>query len=105
MNARMVDASPWPSPRIIGVIYLLYFLTAIFAVVLVRGLVVSDDATATARNILAHEALFRAGFAIGIIGTALYVAVTALFYGLLEPVNKTLALIATLFSMVGCAIQ
>jgi hypothetical protein len=105
MTVRIEAAAPWPNPRITGVVYLLYFLTAICAVVLVRGLVSSDDAAATARDILAHEPLFRAGFAIGLIGTALYVAVTALFYGLFKRVNKSLALVATLFSLVGCTIQ
>jgi Domain of unknown function (DUF4386) len=105
MNARIAGASPRPSARVIGVVYLLYFLTAISAVLLVRGLVVSGDAAATAHNILAHEPLYRSGFAIGIFGTALYVAVTALFYGLFRPVNKNLALLAAFFSLVGCAVQ
>ena len=89
-----IEAAPWPNSRITGVVYLLYFLTAIFAVVLVRGLVVSDDAAATAHSILAHEPLFRGAYAIGLIGTALYVVVTALFYGLFKPANKMLALVA-----------
>jgi len=105
MTERIADASLWPSARITGVVYLLYFLTAIVAVVLVRGIVVSGDAAATANNILAHEPLYRLGFAIGLIGTALYVAVTALFYGLFKPVNKSIALLAAFFSLVGCAIQ
>ena len=105
MTELNAQASPWPSARITGVVYLLYFLAAILGVALVRGLVVSDDAAATANNILTHESLFRSGFAIDLIGTALYIAVTALFYGLFRPVNKSLALLAVLFSLVGCAIQ
>ena len=105
MTVRIAEASPWPNARITGVVYLLYFLTAIVAVLLVRGLVVSGDAAATANNILAHEPLYRSGFAIGLIGTALYVALTALFYGLFKTVNKSLALLASFFGLVGCAIQ
>jgi len=105
MTERISEASPWPSARITGVVYLLYFLTAIFAVVLVRGIVVSGDASATANNILAHQALFQSGFAIGLIGTALYIAVTVLFYGLFRPVNRSIALLAAFFSLVGCAVQ
>ena len=105
MTERITEGSLWPSARVTGVVYLLYFLTAIVAVLLVRGIVVSGDAAATAVNILAHETLYRSGFAIGLIGTALYVAVTALFYGLFKPVNKSLALLAAFFSLVGCAIQ
>jgi hypothetical protein len=40
-----------------------------------------------------------------LIGTASYVAVTFLFYYIFKPVNKTLSLIAALFSLVGCTIS
>lgn len=105
MTERIAEKGPWPNARITGVVYLLYFLTAIAAVVLVRGLVVLDDAAATANNILTHESLLRSGFAVGLIGTALYVAVTGLFYQLFKPVNRSLALLAVLFSVVGCTMQ
>ena len=36
MTERITEGSPWPSARITGVVYLLYFLTAIVAVLLVR---------------------------------------------------------------------
>jgi hypothetical protein len=94
-----------PGARIIGVVYLLYFLTAVFAQFLVRGLVVSGDAAATANNILAHQPLYRLGLATALIATACYVAVTALFYDLFKPVNRSLSLLAAFFSLLGCAIQ
>jgi hypothetical protein len=56
-------------------------------------------------NILAHERLFRLSVAVGLIGTALYIAVTVLFYGLFKTVNKTVSLLAAFCSLVGCAIQ
>ena len=105
MTDRTVEASPHPKARITGVVYLLYFLTAILAVFFIRGLVVSGDAAATASNMLAHERLFRLSVAVGLIATALYIAVTVLFYGLFKPVNKTISLLAAFFSLVGCAIQ
>jgi len=105
MTDRTFEASPRPRARITGVVYLLYFLTAVLAVFFIRGLVVSGDAAATANNILAHERLFRLSVAVGLIGTALYIAVTVLFYGLFKTVNKTVSLLAAFFSLVGCAIQ
>lgn len=101
---RIVEASPRPRARIIGVVYLLYFLTAVFAEFFMRGLVVSGDAAATANNILAHQPLFRLGLATGLIATAFYIAVTALFYDLFKHVNRSLSLLAAFFSLVGCAI-
>ncbi len=105
MTERIAEASPRFKARMTGVVYLLYFLTAVFGEFFLRGLVVSGDAAATATNILAHESLYRAGFAIGLIANALYIALTALFYGLFEPVNRSLSLVAAFFSLVGCAIQ
>jgi hypothetical protein len=35
----------------------------------------------------------------------LYIAVTALFYGLLTPVNRSLAVMMAFFSLVGCIVQ
>lgn len=93
-----------PRARITGVVYLLYFLTAILGVVALKGLVVSNDAAATAANLLAHESSFRLGLALGLISIACYIAVTALFYELFKPVNRTISLLAAFFSLVGCAI-
>ena len=101
---RIREASPRPSARITGVVYLVYFLTAVFGEFFLRGIVISGDAAATANNILAHQPLFRLGLATGLIATAFYIAVTALFYDLFKPVNRSLSLLAALFSLVGCAI-
>ena len=103
MIQRTTEASP--RPRIIGVVYLLYFLTAVLGEFFLRGLVASGDAAATANNLLTHQPLFRLGIATTTIATACYVAVTALFYELFKPVNRSLSLLAAFFSLVGCAIQ
>jgi hypothetical protein len=93
-----------PGARLTSVVYLAYFLTAVSGELVLKGLVVDGDATATASNILAQESLFRLGLAIGLISTACYVAVTALFYDLFSPVNRRISLLAAFFSLVGCAI-
>jgi hypothetical protein len=102
---RIAEVSPRPGARITGVVYLLYFLTAVFGEFLLKGIVVSGDAAATANNIMAHRVLFRLGLATDLIATAFYIALTALFYGLFKPVNRWLSLLAAFFSLVGCAIQ
>jgi hypothetical protein len=104
MMERIAEASPRPRARTTSVVYLFYFLTAVSSVLFLKGLVVSGDAAATANNILAHQPLFRLGLATGLIATACYVAVTALFYDLFKPVNRSLSLLAAFFSLVGCAI-
>jgi hypothetical protein len=104
MTKRIAEASPSPSARITGVVYLLYFLTAVLGEFFLKGLVVDGDAAATANNILAHQSLFRLGLATGLIATACYIAVTALFYVLFKPVSRSLSVVAAFFSLVGCAI-
>lgn len=110
-TARMADVSPRSRARITGVVYLLFFLTAILGEVFLRqaGLSgiqsgVSGDAAATANNLLAHEASFRVGWALGLISTACYVAVVGLFYRSFKPVSRSLALLAAFFGLMGCAI-
>jgi hypothetical protein len=105
MTNPIADAPPRPKARITGVVYLLYFLTAILAEVFMKGIVVSGDAAATANNIQAHEPLFRLGLGTGLIATAWYIALTALLYELFKPVNRSVSLVAAFFSLVGCAIQ
>jgi hypothetical protein len=104
MMERIAEASPRPRARITGVVYLLYFLTAVLGEFFLRSLVVSGDAAATANNILAHQPSFRLGLATGLIAVACYIALTALFYDLFKPVNRSLSFLAAFFSLVGCAI-
>ena len=104
ITKRIAEASPRSRARITGVVYLLFFLTTIFATSLINKLVVSDDAAATAHNILAHEPLFRFGVITGLVSAAFYIALAALFYHLFKPVNRSLSLVAAFFSLMGCAI-
>jgi hypothetical protein len=112
VTERNAAASPRTRARITGVVYLLFFVTAVLGEFFTRqagisGIQpgVSGDAAATANTILAHELFYRLGFALGLISTACYVAVTALFYQLFRPVSRSLSLIAVFFSLVGLAIQ
>ena len=105
MTERIADASPQVKARIAGVFYLLVFLVAGSGFVIGGRLVVSGDAAATAASILAHESSFRlAAIAADVVGGACYVVVTALFYELFKPVDRSVALAAAFFSLVGCAV-
>jgi hypothetical protein len=93
-----------------GVVYLLFFLTAFLGEFFTRAAGISElgalpgDAAATAKAILAHEASYLVGVALGLISTACYVAVTALFYQLFRPVSRSIALLAVSFGLVGSTI-
>src|SRR6059036_3744127 len=104
MMNQITEVSPRITARIAGAFYLLVFVTGGAAFTVVDRLVVSGNPAATATNILAHEASFRLGWTLNLVATACYIVVTALFYVLFKPVNKTLSLTAAFFSLVGCAI-
>jgi uncharacterized protein DUF4386 len=105
MMERNGAAVPGAPGRTTGAVYLLYFVTVISAALMSRGIIVPEDAAATAANLHVHEAVFRLSLAIDLIATGLYIAVTILFYGLFRNVSRTVALLALGLSLVGCAIQ
>jgi hypothetical protein len=82
---RVAEASPGPGARITGVVYLLYFLTAISAEVFVGK-----------SRLAAYDA-------VNLIASAFYIAVTLLFYFMFRPVNRNLSLLAAFLSLLGCA--
>lgn len=94
--------------RVTGVVYLLFFLTAIGGALVAPetggpgGL--PTDAAAVANNIVSHESSYELGVALGLISTALYVALAALFYLLLRPVSRTLSLLMVVFDLILCAV-
>jgi len=106
VEEKKPEVSPLFKARIAGVLYLVTVLTRILADGVVRDrLVRSMDGAATATNILAHPSLFRLGFAADVIAFASYIALTALLYELLRPVNRSLSLMAAFFSLVACISQ
>jgi Domain of unknown function (DUF4386) len=85
MMERIAEASSHPGARITGVVYLLYFLTAVSAETLVGR-----------RRLMAYDA-------VTLMADAFYIAVTLLFYYMFKPVNKSLSWLAALLSLAGCA--
>jgi hypothetical protein len=107
MTEGLAKASPTTRARLTGVVYLLFFVTAILGAVIAPGISgpgATGDAVATANNIMAHQPSFRVGWALDLISTAFYVALMALFYQLFKPVSRTLALLGMVFGLVGCAV-
>jgi len=67
-------------------------------------LIVASDATATAKNIIASDFLFRMGFAGYLVEAVCDVALTLILYVLLRPAGKDISLLAAFFRLVGTAI-
>jgi len=102
----IVESSPRFVARMAGLFFLLTILAGIFAQGFVsERLVVFGDAVATATNILAHKSLFQLGLTVYLIEMASQVVTAALFYVLLRPVSKSVALSAAFLELTGCIIK
>lgn len=103
----MIRAASVPArARLAGLLYLLVIIGGLFAEVFVRDrLTVSGDPAATARNILAHPFLFRAGFASELTILLCAIGIAVLLYEILQPVGPTVALLATFFNGVSIAVE
>ncbi len=96
-----IDASERKAARVVGFCYLLSMVAGVFADSYCRGhLVVADNAAETARNVMAHERLFRLGIASYLISQMSDVALTTALYVILKRVNQNLALFAALTRIV-----
>lgn len=104
MAPLTVRMSPQHYARLCGILYLYIFAAGMFAELFVRSkLIVSTDATLTASNIMANEALFRLGFSGELLHLAFDVVVAVILYALLRPIDRNIALLAA-FMRFACDI-
>jgi Domain of unknown function (DUF4386) len=93
--------------RLARTIGLLILLSAVFGGVgesyIPAKIIVSGDAAATALNITTHPLLFRLGFASYLVEGVCDVALALLFYRLLRPAGKNLALFAAFLGLISTA--
>jgi hypothetical protein len=100
MQLLSTPTSPRLEARVAGLLYLLVIVLGGFAEVGVRqGLVVDGDPTATARAIVAHQGLFRLGFAAEMMTNVIAIPLTLIVYRLLAPAGAFLALLAVVLDL------
>ena len=100
-----IERSPQLYARLGGWLYLAIIILGMFGELFARAtLVVSGDAAATANSISASQFLWRAGIAGDLLMHVLDVPVILILYLLLEPVNESLALLATFINLVQTAV-
>lgn len=96
------ETSPLIYARVAGLLYLVIIVCAGFSEGYIRSnLIIPGDASATANNIVASQWLFRVGIVGDLIAFLSDLVVSVLFYLLLKPVNKTLALVAATLRLVA----
>jgi hypothetical protein len=104
MTIGTIDESQRTAATVVGFSYLFALPPAVFAEFYVRSqLIAFDNAAQTARNIMAHERLFRLGTASNLTVFALDVVLIIALYVVLVPVNPSLALLATGWGLIETA--
>jgi hypothetical protein len=101
MTITSIDDSQRKAARVAGLAYLFSLaIEVIHEFFISPHLNVAGNAAETARNILAHEQLFRLGIACDLIYSAGTVVLLAALYVILKPVSRTLALLATFWRLI-----
>lgn len=91
--------------RIGGFLYLLIILFGLIAQIFVRdNLVDYNNATVTAKNIMASEFWYRFGFVCELLMLVCDIGVTTILFILLKETNKHLSLLSTLFRLASIII-
>jgi len=106
MNEHSVGISLRTLARIGGVLYLIIIVGGTFGEAFIRGRVmVPDDPAATVANLQSMETLWRLGIASELFMLSCTVALTLIFYVLLRPVSRDLALLAVFFNLVSATLE
>lgn len=101
MTFTSIDESQRKAARVAGLAGLLTLPFVIFANFAIHErLIVAGNIAETARNILAHETLFRISIACDLIYSAGLMVLVSALYVILKPVNRNLALLAALWRLI-----
>src|SRR5712691_8485859 len=104
MTGHFRGESPVRQARIAGACWLLCILAGVAGFIAAGPLIVTNDAAATAANIVAKESLYRLGFAFDLISGASYLVTTVFLYFVLKPAGRSLSMLAAFFGLAGVAI-
>ncbi len=106
MLERIAESSPRLQARVAGYLYLLIIIGGLFApfALAPSGMMLGDAALPTTARILASKPLYVLGGAAQLIVYTCDVGVALIFYELLKPVGRNVALLATFFRLVFVAI-
>lgn len=105
MTLRTTEPSPQRRARVAGWLYLILGVFAGFGLQYVPlRLIVSGDAVATAKNILASEALFRLGIVAALTSVIINIFLALALYQVLKPANKNMAALMVILLLVAVPI-
>jgi hypothetical protein len=100
MMIDAIDESQRKAAKVAGLTYLITFATVVYVNFGIHARLIVKNNAETARNILAHESLFRIGIAGDMAYCAGVVVLLTALYVILRPVSRGLALLAAFWRMV-----
>jgi hypothetical protein len=106
MSNQETIHSPQKTARVAACVFLIIFFLGMSTELFIRpGIIVPGDAAATVKNIAASEALFRLSLVSDLIRETLLLLLPLILYKLLKQVNKTIAALMVIFSLVSVPIS
>jgi Domain of unknown function (DUF4386) len=100
MTASVITESQQKAARVAGFAYLLTFALVVFVNFGIHDRLIVSDAAQTARNIIAHESLFRIGIACDLLYCVGVIILLTTLYVILKPAYRGLALLAAFWRLV-----
>jgi hypothetical protein len=100
----MRDAQVTTYSRAVGMFLILTVFAGWFGEMYVPSFIMTGDAATTASRLRLHDDLFRLGFAAYLVEAFSDVVLAWLFYVLLKPVHRNLALLSAFFGLVSLSI-
>jgi len=97
----MTETSVTTYTRAVGIFLILTIFAGFFGEMYVPSLIRAGDAATTAANLRQNDLLFRLGFAAYLVEAFSDVVLAWLFYVLLKPVHRDLALLGAFFGIVS----
>lgn len=97
----MVDTSVQTYSRAVGILLVLSMVGGFFGEMYVPSLMLGEDAATTAAQLRTNDSLFRLGFAAYLVEAVSDVVLAWLFYVILKPVHRELALLSAFFGLVS----
>ncbi len=95
-----IEPAQQTAAKVAGLAYLITFATVVYVNFGIHDRLIVENNAETARNILAHERLFRIGIAGDLIYCVGVVVLLTALYVILKPVNRGLALLAAFWRLV-----
>ncbi len=91
--------------RIAGLLYLLVVPLGVLGIIIPSNLIVTGDAAATAKNLIASESLFRISIVSNLLASVVMIFLVVYLYRLFNSVNKNAARLMVIFVLVAVPIS